>query len=68
MKGLLLFIISIVSTSIVFTASTTFSVVYYIFHFWKVKEIYYHIDKYFRDMALSVDQFANVTIKICLTK
>lgn len=60
MKGLLLFIISVISTSLVFVLSTVFSIVYYIIHFWKVKEAYGKVNKYFYDMAHSVDQFGNV--------
>jgi hypothetical protein len=60
MKGFILFIISIIGVSVVFLASTMFSIFYYIFHFWKVKEAYGKVDKYFYDMAHSVDQFGNV--------
>lgn len=60
MKGLLLFIVSVISVSIVFVLSTVFSIVYYVTHFWKVKKAYNKIDKYFYDMAHSIDQFGNV--------
>lgn len=60
MKGLLLFIIAVSSNAIVFTLSTLFSIIYYVIHFWKVKSAYNKIDKYFYDMAHSVDQFGNV--------
>ena len=60
MKGLLLFIIASVSTSVVFVLSTFFSIIYYVIHFWKVRDAYNKIDKYFYDMAHSVDQFGNV--------
>lgn len=60
MKGLLLFLISLISVSIVFTVSTCFSIIYYIVCFWKFKEAYKKIDNYFYDMAHSIDQFGNV--------
>ena len=63
MKGLFLFIISVLATTIVFSISTGFSLIYYVFHFWKLKTIYKKIDKYFYDMAHSVDQFANVNLQ-----
>ena len=60
MKGLLLFLISIISVSLVFVLSTVFSIIYYVTHFWKLRQAYNKIDKYFYDMAHSVDQFGNV--------
>lgn len=60
MKGLLLFLISVIGVSLVFVVSTIFSIIYYTIHFWKVKEAYGKVDKYFYDMAHSVDQFGNV--------
>lgn len=60
MKGLMLFFIAVFGTSIMFLFSTIFSIIYYLVHFWKVKEAYGKIDKFFYDMAHSVDQFGNV--------
>ena len=69
--GLILFIVAIILTSAVTLISLVFTPIYYISTFkWKsgVKEL----DKWFYKLALSVDQFGNVscgkTLQVLLTK
>jgi hypothetical protein len=60
MKGLALFLISLISVSLVFALSTTYSIIYHIVCFWKVGSAYQKISRYFYQMAISIDQFGNV--------
>lgn len=69
--GLLLFIVAIILTTAVTLISLVFTPIYYLVTFkWKsgVKEL----DKWFYKLALSVDQFGNVscakTLQVLLTK
>lgn len=60
MKGFFLFLIALISVSLVFMLSTAYSIIYHIVCFWKVKTAFKKIDAYFYQMALSIDQFGNV--------
>ena len=60
MKGFILFLISVISVSIVFIFSTAYSIIYYVICFWKFQKAYQKVDAYFYQMALSIDQFGNV--------
>ncbi len=63
MKGFLLFIVAVFGVTFSFLIATTFSLFYYLTHFWKVKQAYNKISDYFLNMALSLDQFGNVNNK-----
>lgn len=60
--GFILFLIAFVSTSILTVIYLPVNIIYYIFTFkWKTGSK--KLNKYFYQMALSIDQFANVSLQ-----
>lgn len=66
LKGILLFIIALVPTFVITIISILVSFIYYLLSFnWQLGLS--KLGEYFWSMALSIDQFANVSIQIPLT-
>jgi hypothetical protein len=65
--GFILFLISLILTSVFFAVSLVFNPIYYLLSF-KWKSGLKHLDSYFRRLAVSIDQFGNGATSEILNK